>query len=220
MKPVVILRPEPGASETVRRALALGLDARPRPLFTIEPIDWSPPDCEAFDALLFTSANAPIHAGPRLRALGDLPVLAVGEATARAARDRGLTVKTIGTGGVDSLLAGLRQPLRLLHLCGIDRHRPRKGEHAIHAIPVYRSREREAEGLAEDVAGAIVVVHSARAARRLAELVPLQARAQSAVAAISAAVARQAGEGWSRIESAPTPSDDAVLALAAALCQE
>ena len=40
MKRVLVLRPEPGASETVQRAKAKGLDAEASPLFVVEPIEW------------------------------------------------------------------------------------------------------------------------------------------------------------------------------------
>ena len=39
MTRVVVLRPEPGASETVARAAERGLDAVAIPLFRIEPLD-------------------------------------------------------------------------------------------------------------------------------------------------------------------------------------
>ena len=46
MKRLVVLRPEPGASETVERARAIGLDALRMPLFEIEPVLWDAPDAE------------------------------------------------------------------------------------------------------------------------------------------------------------------------------
>lgn len=60
---VVILRPQPGAEATVEAACALGLDALCYPLFSVEPMDWTPPDPAGFDALMLTSANTIRHAG-------------------------------------------------------------------------------------------------------------------------------------------------------------
>ncbi len=40
MRRLFILRPEPGASATVREAAELGLDAVAMPLFSVEPLDW------------------------------------------------------------------------------------------------------------------------------------------------------------------------------------
>ena len=59
MRPLLVLRPQPGADATAARAKALGLDAIVTPLFRIEPCAWDMPD-GAFDALLrrrFSVAN-------------------------------------------------------------------------------------------------------------------------------------------------------------------
>src|SRR5687767_8581448 len=89
MRRLAILRPEPGASATVSRAAAIGLDAFAMPLFEIEPLAWEAPEPTAFDALLLTSANAVRCGGQALERLRGLPVHAVGEATAEAARRAG-----------------------------------------------------------------------------------------------------------------------------------
>ena len=44
MRRLLVLRPEPGASATVERARALGLDAVAMPLFEVEPVAWDAPD--------------------------------------------------------------------------------------------------------------------------------------------------------------------------------
>ena len=86
MRRLIVLRPEPGASATVERAQALGLDAFAIPLFRVEPIAWTAPDAGQFEGLLLTSANAVRHGGDQLERLRGLPVYVVGEATAEAAR--------------------------------------------------------------------------------------------------------------------------------------
>ena len=86
MKRVLVLRPEPGASATVKRAKERGLDALAIPLFEVRPVDWDVPDAGSFDGLLLTSANAVRHSGEQLKELRGLPVHAVGAATAAAAR--------------------------------------------------------------------------------------------------------------------------------------
>ena len=83
MRRLLVLRPEPGASETVRRAHERGLDAVAIPLFEIETARWEVPEAGGFDGLLLTSANAVRHGGEQLQALRGLPVYAVGQATAR-----------------------------------------------------------------------------------------------------------------------------------------
>ncbi len=114
---LAVLRPEPGNAATVARIEALGLSAIRLPLFAARSLAWTPPDPAAFDALLLTSANAVRHAGAGLDALCGLPVVAVGEATARAARSAGLMVETVGAGDVASVVQASGRT-RLLHLAG------------------------------------------------------------------------------------------------------
>jgi uroporphyrinogen-III synthase len=215
MRRVVVLRPEPGATATVERARKLGLDAVAMPLFEIEPVAWEPPDVSRFDGLLITSANAVQQAGKRLAQLRGLPVHAVGEATAEAALDAGLTVASTGTDGVDAVLASINSNLRLLHLCGEERREPAHSLQKITAVAVYRSRERPAPNIGP-VQDLVVLIHSPRAGARFAELVG--DRGSVAIAAISPAAAQAVGSGWETVEAAATPSDDALLALAERLC--
>src|SRR4051794_9421750 len=169
MRRVVVLRPEPGASETAARARQLGLEPILMPLFDVEPVRWEAPDPAEFDALLLTSANAIRYGGEQLTGLRALPVHAVGEATARAARDAGFDMAMVGERGVDDLLDSLDPSLRLLHLCGEDRREPHTARHAITSLVVYRSKERPHVDVSAGH-GAIVLFHSPRAARRFAEL--------------------------------------------------
>ena len=215
MTAVLILRPEPGASATAARAAALGLEPVVCPLFAIEALAWQVPDPSGFDALLLTSANAAAQAGPGLDGLGHLPVLAVGEATAAAARAAGLSVARSGTSDLAGLLDQLDRPRRLLHLCGEDRIGS-EGRHAIVGCPVYRATA-IAEPALPPTAGLLALVHSPRAGRRLGQLVA--DRSTLGIAAISAAAADACGSGWAGVAVAPAPTDGALLALAARLCQ-
>ena len=92
MRPLLVLRPEPGASATVKRARELGLEPVAAPLFEIEPLPWEAPEPGGFDALLLTSANAVRHGGSKLAKLRGLRVYAVGDATAEAARESGFDI--------------------------------------------------------------------------------------------------------------------------------
>src|SRR5256885_1312038 len=124
MKRLVVLRPEPGASETVRKARQRGFDAVPLSLFEVEPVAWEVPDISRFDALLLTSAQAVFQGGAGLNALKSLPVYAVGAATAEAARDAGFEIATTGDRGVDDLLSKTSPRVKLLHVCGEHRRAP------------------------------------------------------------------------------------------------
>jgi uroporphyrinogen-III synthase len=213
---VLVLRPEPGASATAARARALGLRVTVAPLFTVRPLDWAPPrDAEA---ILLTSAHAARLAGPGLARLLGATCYAVGEATAAAARQAGFTDLRVGPGDGAAAVAmakddGVR---RLLHLCGRE-HVPFAGveRRIVYAADALDSLpEAAARALAR---GALALLHSPRAAARLAELVP--DRGHIRLAAISAAAAQAAGGGWAGKALAAAPRDEALLELAARLCQ-
>ncbi len=216
MRRLLVLRPEPGASATRAKAREMGLEAVAAPLFAVEALSWEAPDPASFDGLLLTSANAVRHAGDGLSKLRGLPVHAVGEATADAARDAGFDIAAAGDAGVERLLGSIEADLRLLHLCGEDRHEP-EGPQEITTIPVYRAKAVDTPDLSA-AHGAVALIHSPRAGRRLAELV--EDRSNIAVAAISRAAADAVGPGWQSVDVAEQPSDDAVLALAARLCNK
>ena len=215
MTGVVVLRPEPGASETVRRAEAAGLKAVAVPLFTIEPIAWTLPDASRFDALLLTSANAVRHAGQGLQQLRGLPAHTVGAATAEAAREAGFDIASSGDAGVERLLGSLEPDLKLLHLAGEDRKDTAGARQQITALIVYRAVPVPSPAL-DGSEGQVTLIHSPRAARRFAELAT--GKGTITLAAISEAAAESAGSGWKAVEVAEQPNDAALLALAARLC--
>jgi uroporphyrinogen-III synthase len=219
MTRVVVLRPEPGASETIARAAERGLDAVAIPLFRIEPIEWRAPDAGQFDALVLTSANAVRFGGPGLAALRDLPVHAVGAATAAAARDAAIDVATVGDAGVEELIASFDPNLRILHLAG--EHRAASSR-PMTTLAVYRSRLVEAPEDLKTAEEAVVLIHSPRAGNAFAQAADRLGldRAAIRIAAISSTAAEATGTGWAAIESAAQPTDDALLALAERLCEK
>jgi uroporphyrinogen-III synthase len=205
---LAVLRPEPGNAATAARIEAIGRVAVRLPLFAVQPLAWTPPDPTQFDALLLTSANAVRHAGAGLRVLRSLPVVAVGEATARAARAAGLTVETVGTGDAAAAV-GASGRKRLLHLGGRDRTDAGVATIAVYAadpIPV---------PTAAALAGCVALLHSVRAARRLGELLARDGVTDVRVAALSAAV-RAAGPVCPGAV-ADRPDDATLVALAARL---
>jgi uroporphyrinogen-III synthase len=217
MRRLLVLRPEPGASATVERARKLGLDARSIPLFEIEPIEWEVPEVGNFDGLLLTSANALRLGGDKLRELRGLPVYAVGDATADAAREAGFDVASAGDSGIERLLGSIDADLRLLHLCGEERREAATARQAITDVVLYRSKVIECPDLSA-ATGSVALVHSPRAGERFAELV--RDRASTAIAGFSTAAAEAVGDGWEAVEAASAPNDDALLALAARLCNK
>jgi uroporphyrinogen-III synthase len=215
MARLLVLRPEPGASATVEKARERGLEAVAIPLFEIEPVGWQAPEPGGFDGLLLTSANAVRCAGNQVEELRGLKVYAVGAASAQAAREAGFDIASTGKAGVDRFLGSIEPDLKLLHLCGEDRHESQEVRQAITRVTTYRSRQKELPKLVlkpDDIA----LIHSPRSGRRFAELV--SDHGIIAIAAISTAAAEAAGEGWKSVAVAEEPSDEALLALAARLC--
>ena len=226
MKPLLIIRPEPGAAATLAAARSAGLEAYAEPLFEVRPRAWSAPDPASIDGLLIGSANALRHAGPQLSLYAGKPVYAVGAATMAAAEAAGLVRGSAGTGGLQEVLDALPpSPLRLLRLAGAVHVALRlpetvRMETAIvyHAAPVPLGPQAQRWlGEGETVA----LLHSAAAARHFAAEV---ARcgvepARIAIAALGPRIAAAAGPGWAAVRSAVRPDDAALLALAREMCQ-
>ena len=220
---VLILRPEPGASDTAGRARALGLDPVVAPLFALRPLGWAPPDPARFDAVMLTSASAARLAGGGMTSWLGLPCHAVGEATAQAARDAGFGDVRTGLGDGAALLEAMAADGigAAFHPCGRDRiplHHPKVD---LLDLPVYAADAADrlpAAACAALDAGALALLHSPRAAALFAGLAG-DARAGVRIAAISEAAAAAAGEGWRQVAVAPRPRDRALLELAARLCR-
>ncbi len=188
---LLILRPEPGASETAARARALGLDPVVAPLFEVRALAGGPIRGD-YDSVLLTSANGARHAPPGLTGL---PCFAVGESTAEAARRAGFAdVRTGPSDGAAAAAmiaaAGLR---RAVHPCGREHLAIEVGGVAIERCVVYAAEPTAAEPCRGP---AVALIHSPRAGRRFAELA--RDKGSILVAAISAAAAEAAGTAGRR----------------------
>jgi uroporphyrinogen-III synthase len=105
--------------------------------------------------------------------------------------------------------------LNLLHLSGAAQRSPTQPLQRITSVAVYRAQPTPAPDLSS-APGSVALIHSPRGGGRLAELV--HERDSILIAAISQAGAEAVGNGWARVEAAEQPNDDALLALAARLC--
>lgn len=224
MTPLLILRPEPGATTTVARGVAAGWHVIAAPLFAIAAEPWEAPDPAEHDALMLTSAQAVRHAGPSLALYRSLPVYAVGETTGVAAIEAGFADVRMGDADAALLVTmmardGIKHPL---HLAGRE-HRILDAA----PIPIARRIVYAADPVAELPAaaraaldgGAIALIHSQRAGTVFADLLAKAGTdpATVRVAAISGAV----GAGpWGAVEVADAPNDAALLAAAARLCEK
>ena len=224
-RPLALLRPEPGWSASAARARSLGLEVVGRPLFEAVAVAWDIPG-RNFDALLISSGAVFRLGGADLASYRDLPVHAVGEATAIAAREAGFVVSRVGEGGLQAVLDAARgEGCRYLRLGGEDRVglHPAPGQTIVERA-VYRMRPLP---LADQLLAALargepmVALHSAAAARHFAaEIDRLRiARGKLFLLALGPRVAKAAGPGWAALHVMDRPSDAALLAKAAALCQ-
>lgn len=140
---LLVTRPEPDNERTASVLRALGHDVVLAPVLAIEALadaDLGPPP---WGAVLLTSANGAraVAVHPQRAQLSALPVLAVGQGSAAAARDAGFADVVSADGNAGDLaqlaatrLAGARLPL--LYLAGEDRARDLGGELVKHGLPV------------------------------------------------------------------------------------
>jgi uroporphyrinogen-III synthase len=219
---VAITRALPEAERTAERVRALGAEAVVAPLLTIAPCAYDTNTAGA-QALLFTSTNG-VRAFPDVRGARDRIVLAVGDATAAAARAAGFADVRSAGGDVAALAALATRDLdprggKLIHiggerLAGDLAGRLRAAGFTVERRVAYSARP--ALALPAAFAGPldIVLFHSARAAETFISLGAPNA-AQLTAACISAAVAEAAAKtAWRRIIVAPEPREDEFLAAA------
>lgn len=118
----LITRPAEDAQEIADALRVRGFEVVIEPMLEIVPLDAPAPDLFDVQALLFTSVNG-VRAFTRLVTRRDLPVLAVGDATAAAARAAGFTSVHSAGGDTGDLARLIRARLRpdagaLLHVAG------------------------------------------------------------------------------------------------------
>jgi uroporphyrinogen-III synthase len=136
---VLVTRPHPDDEATAGALRARGFEALQAPMLRFEPVPFHDDADERYGAIIVTSANAlraiaPHLAGSRLL---KLPLFAVGEHTASAARDAGfgevMTAKGDAAALRDLVLASvktkqLKKAATLLYLAGADLARDLAGE--------------------------------------------------------------------------------------------
>jgi uroporphyrinogen-III synthase len=105
---VLITRPEEDATALAKQLAFLGIAALIEPLLEICFLPHPPLDLAGVQALLMTSANG-VRAFANICERRDLPVLAVGEATARVAREAGFADVESAAGNVFDLAELVRQ---------------------------------------------------------------------------------------------------------------
>lgn len=214
-----ITRAEPEASATAERVRALGHDAVVAPVLEVQPASEAP-DLAGVAALAFTSRNG-VRAFAALSLERGLPVFAVGDATAGAARGAGFADVASAAGDVSALaqlIAARKEVLdgEVLYLAPEEPAADLPGALVDHGVTarvqvVYRTAPAELAAVPANVD--VVLIHSPKAARRLAETPAVRAAAPSIVAiCISAAAAEPLqGLGFRELLVSPAPNETALL---------
>jgi len=231
---VLVTRPREDARALAEALAARGVETVVEPMLDINFLPSPELDLAGVRALLFTSANG-ARAFARASARRDLPVLAVGPATARAARDAGFAEVEVAGGDVAALarLAAERRRAAegaLLHVSGSAVAGDLAGRLGAQGFDVRRAvlyEARAAEALspatAKDLArGAIdgVMLFSPRTARTFVTLVARAGLADALAATealcLSEAVADAARAlPWRAVRIAERPDQAALVALVA-----
>jgi uroporphyrinogen-III synthase len=231
---ILVTRPQPRAAQTAAALRARGHEPIVAPLFQIEILSKVDPKAAEWAAILLTSANAlpGILKTAGRSAWRGVPVFAVGDRTAQAARDSGFTNVTSAAGNVNDLIgmvaAQLKPPARLLYLAGEKRTGDLAGalrskNFEVDLVVVYRSQRAKClpEPAAVALAGEIdAVLHFSRTA---SETFLKAARNSNLLEAaltkpvhfcLSEQVAAPLREaGAARIQVAARPTQDALLEL-------
>jgi uroporphyrinogen-III synthase len=230
---VLVTRPQPAAANTAAALRARGHEPIIAPLTWIEILSEADLKAGPWAAFLITSVHALwglANQTHRTEVRG-VPVFTVGEATARAIRQRGFTTVMSADGNVTDLAnlvaARLQPPARLLYLAGEDRAGDLAGDlrawgFSVDMVVVYRAvtaKQLPTEALDALSEGIDAVLHYSRgsaeayvnAARRSGML----ARALSpAHYCLSAQVAEPlAGAGAGAVRVAPRPNEAALFGL-------
>lgn len=224
MRRIWITRAAPGAESTAKRVRDLGFEAIVAPVLKLRDLPGRI-DLAGVGALAFTSANA-VRAFAARSSRRDLPVFAVGGATAGAAELAGFAEVVSADGDVAALARliagrvsapgsvvlhpGAAEPAGdmtcVLEDAGIE----------VRAVTLYETVAAEVPAAILDGLGAIegMLVHSPKAGRRLAEILKFRSAPQLTAYCLSPEVCTPLESlDIGRVIAAPLPTEDALLSL-------
>jgi uroporphyrinogen-III synthase len=234
---VLVTRPQGDGEATSDSLRSLGFEVLLAPVLRFEVLPFQEDDAADYDAVIVTSANALRAAAPQLagHALLRLPLFAVGEHTAAAAREAGFGEVTSADGDATALYElvrahrkakKLKKAATLLYLAGADLSRDLAGELGDAGFTVITRttyRMTSVAGLPRPVcdafmAGGIEAVlhYSRRSARAFLDAARAEGLEISALAlphcCISAAVAAVLREaGATQVVTAASPDENALF---------
>jgi uroporphyrinogen-III synthase len=236
---VLITRPGDDSAPFADALRKLGIDPISEPLLTILYLDGLPLDLAGVQAFLVTSANG-ARAIARRTERRDLPVFAVGDATARSTREAGFPEVQSASGDVEALATLVRERLdpskgALLHAAASEVAGDLGSKLTEAGFTFRREVLYEAEpahSLTPSAIAAIkegridaVTVFSPRTADILARLIRKARLVRDCrnivLLCLSKAVADAARElPWKAVRIAEQPTQDAMVALAASIAGE
>ena len=227
---VLLTRPLEDAEPLARRLQAGGVTSLMEPLLDIEFLDVGDIELSDVQGLLVTSANG-VRAYAACSSRRDLAVWAVGDGSARAARDAGFQTVHSAGGDVKDLAELVcdqvdRHSGALLHIAGTKRAGDLGG--ALEAAGFQYKRvvlyeARKSGGLSDQICTALrtggldgVLLYSPRTAATFVDLIQQQGLhdylKSVTVFCLSKAVANEAEVlAWKRISIAPIPQEDALI---------
>lgn len=226
----MITRPREDASGLAEALAGLGIETVIEPLLFIETLDTDAPVLTGVQALLVTSANG-VRAFSALSDERDVAVYAVGDASARAAREAGFSSVTSASGDVDTLADLVAEKLNpedgaLLHVAGTKvagdlAGRLEKAGFTYQRARLYHAAKAEnlsGEGIQSIRDGNLdgVVLYSPRTAESFVELLEKAELGDSThvmtVFCLSQAVAEKVGKlTWGQVVIAETPDQVAMI---------
>jgi uroporphyrinogen-III synthase len=234
---ILVTRPHPDNEATAENLRARGHVVLLAPVLKFEPVAFLDESETSYGAVIVTSANAIRGVAPQLQDLGllELPLFAVGEHTAAAARDAGFAEVIVAGGDAAALRDKVMQGARdkrlkkkgtLLYLAGADLSRDLSGELGVEGFNVVTHttyRMAPIKLLPRDVCegfaahGIEAVLHYSRRSARAfleaarAEGVEISALAipQCCLSETVAGVLREAGA--SQVLVAATPDENALF---------
>jgi uroporphyrinogen-III synthase len=236
---ILITRPQPDNDSTARALRARGHDVLPAPMLRFEAVPFRDDPDAQYGAVIVTSANAlrAIADQPVAETLRRLPLFAVGERTAEAARAGGFANVVSADGDAGALRDLITEQVRaktlnksqtLLYLAGADLARDLAGELGERGFSVVTQttyRMAPVTRLPEEVGAALaagqveaVLHYSRRSARAFVDAagsagVEISALAipQCCLSDQVASVMRDAGA--TRVLAAPSPHENALFAV-------
>lgn len=227
---VLVTRPREDSVPLQRELLRRGIEVLLEPLLSIERMNDAEFDLDGAQALIFTSANG-VRAFSAASERRDLPVFAVGDATARECGEAGFAEVASADGDVEALAGLIRRNCqpgdgKLIHIAGniaagdLAADLTESGFDVVRA-PLYQARPASELSLAGKTAlqqGRIDVVlfFSPRTAATFVNLVRAAGLGEACraidAACLSPAVAKRASElPWRSLSIAAQPTQAALL---------